>query len=316
MGSVAGVQSNLVAISDKGDVVIFVGNNPAVSANWSLAAVYLLGAPAGRRCTVDFSSDLLYLSQDGLYPLSQYIQSSTLNNTDAITTKISPTISDLITTFGNRTGFEMILYPGNNVLLLNIPQSAIANNFQFCFNTVTTGWTQFTGWAAACWGLFNNNLYFGSSGTVGLAFTGHTDGASTAGVGGNNIIATALSSFNYFQDKPGLGRGVIKHAHQVKPYIVTGSANPSVSVAVNVDFDLSTITGITSYNLVNSGVWDSSSWDSANSTWVGTLTTFNQWTTPSCNAGDALSFAISISSNSETLWTGTGWIIEPGGIYG
>lgn len=316
MGSVAGVQSNLVAISDKGDVVIFVGNNPATAATWSLAAVYLLGAPCGRRCTVDFASDMLYLSWDGLYPLSQYIQSSTLNNTDAITTKISPTISDLISSFSTTPGFELVLYPGNNVLLLNIPQSTVANNFQFCFNTVTSGWTQFTGWAASTWGLFNNSLYFGSNGTINLAFSGHLDGASMAGTGGNNVVATALCAFNYMDGTQGLGRGKLKHVHQVKPYIITGSSNPTVSVGVNVDFDLTTIIGQTSVNSIIGAVWDSALWDSASSTWVGTLSTFNQWATPACNDGDGLSFAISISSNAETIWTGTGWLIEPGGIYG
>jgi hypothetical protein len=318
MGSVAGVQSNLVAISDKGDVVIFVGNNPAVAASWSLSAVYLLGAPTGRRCTQDFESDLLYLSRDGLYPLSQYIQSSTLNNTSAITTKISPTIGDLIETFGTNPGFEMALYPGQNIMLLNIPQSTTSANFQFCFNTVTNGWTQFTGWPAASWGLFNNSLFFGASGAVCLSFIGYADGADIAGVGGNNIVATALTAFSYFDNasRGGLGRGVLKHVHQVKPYVITGVANPLIRVGVNVDFNLIPIIGSATVNPITGAVWDNAKWDDPSATWVGSLTTYNQWTTPLCYDGDALAFGISISATAQTLWASTGWIIEPGATWG
>lgn len=315
MGSVSGVQSNLVAISDRGDVVIFVGNNPAIATNWSLSSIYILGAPTGRRCTIDFSSDLLYLSRDGLYPLSQYIQSSTLNNTDAITTKISPTIGDLIETFGTTPGFEMALYPGNNVMLLNIPQTSTANNFQFCFNTVTQGWTQFTGWPASTWGLFNNALYFGTTGKVCLSFIGYADGADISGAGGDNIVATALSAFSYFNGEQGLGHGVRKHVHQVKPYIVTGSVNPVVRVGVNVDFNLVPIVGSATVNPITGAVWNNATWDGGSSTWVGALTTYNQWVTPLCYDGDAIAFGLSISGTSQTLWAGTSWVIEPGGMW-
>lgn len=311
MGSVSGVQSNLVAISTKGDVLIYVGNNPSVSTNFALSGRYLLGAPCGRRCTIDFQSDVLYLSQDGLYPLSQYIQSSTLNNTDAITTKISNVIGDLITSYGSTPGFDMCIYPGRNVLLLNIPQSSTANNFQFCFNTVTDGWTQFTGWGAQCWGLFNNSLFFGGTGQVCLAFIGYSDGADINGNGGNNIIATALTAFT-FMEKP----GVLKHVHQVKPFIVTGASNPTIRVGVNTDFSLIPIVGSATLNPITGAVWDSATWDNGAATWVGSLTTYNQWSTPLCYPADALAFAVSISATSQTMWTGTGWIIEPAGQWG
>lgn len=316
MGSVAGVQQILVAISSKGDVAVYAGNDPSSASSWSLSAVYQLGAPAGRRCTQDFESDLLYLSRDGLYPMSKYIQSSTLNNTDAITTKIANTIGDLIDSYGDTPGFEMCVYPGKNIMLLNVPQSSTASNFQFCFNTVTNGWTQFTGWGAASWGLFNNSLFFGGVGTVNLAFIGYSDNADIAGVGGNNIIATALTAFTYFNDVPSLGRGVIKHVKQVKPFVVTGVSNPTIRVGVNTDFSLIPIIGSATLNPITGAVWDNATWDNAAATWVGSLTTYNQWASPLCYPGDAIAFAMSISATAVTLWASTGWIVEQGGIWG
>lgn len=310
-GGVQGVQSTLVAFSDKGDCVIYQGNDPSSATTWSRVAVYLLGAPCGHRCTQDFESDLLYLSRDGLYPLSKYIQSSSMSSADAITTKISNVVGDLIDSFGSTPGFEMALYPGKNVMLLNIPQSSTAANFQFCFNTVTNGWTQFTGWGAACWGLFNNTLFFGGSNTVSIAFIGSTDGADINGNGGNNIIATALTAFSEMEEP-----GMLKYVHQVKPYLVTGVTNPTIRVGVNTDFNLIPIVGSATLNPVTGAVWNNAVWDSSGATWVGALTTYNQWSTPLCFPGDSLAFALSISAPGETKWTKTGWIIELGGQWG
>jgi len=314
-GGTQGSQSLLVAISTKGDVAVYAGNNPASSTTWALTGTYQLGSPVGRRCTIQYEGDLLLLTRDGLYPLSKYVQSARLDTTSALTYKIAPTISDLVETFATTPGFELIAYPGQNVLLLNVPQLQATNNFQFCFNSVTKGWTQFTGWPASAWGLFNDSLYFGGSDFVALSFIGFQDAADLSGANGNNIIATALTAFTYMSEQ-GLGPGVLKHAKLVKPYIVTGSANPSIRVGVNVDFNLIPIVGSATLNPVTGAVWDTATWDSLSATWVGSLATYNQWATPLCYQGEALAFAISISATSDTLWTATSWIVEPGGQFG
>jgi hypothetical protein len=304
-GGTQGLLQSLVAISDRGDVVIYQGNDPSSSTTWARIAAYELGAPCGRRCVISFEADLLYLSRDGLYPMSKYVESGDIVSTNAITTKISNVVGDLIDTFGGTPGFEMAKYPGKNILLLNIPQSSTASNFQFCFNTVTNGWSQFTGWGAACWGLFNNALFYGGTNQVVLSFIGSTDGADINGVGGNNIIATGMGAFSEM-DKP----GVLKHAQQVKPYLVTGVTNPTIRVGVNVDFNLVPIVGSATLNPATGAVWDNAIWDSTSTTWVGSLTTYNQWSTPLCYPGDSLAFTLSVSAPGEVTWTKTGWLIE------
>jgi hypothetical protein len=116
-GADTGVSAKLVGISDRGDIVIYDGKDPADISTFTLVGTYSLGAPIGRRCTIPFQADLLYLSRDGLYPLSKYIQTSTLNSTVAVTDAIAPTISDLMDTFGTSPGFEMVTYPGQNRLV-------------------------------------------------------------------------------------------------------------------------------------------------------------------------------------------------------
>lgn len=311
-GSASGSQSLLVAISTRGDVAIYMGNNPASASSWSLSYQYQIGAPVGRRCTCQLTGDLMVLSQDGLYPLSKYVMSDRVSETAALTYTIAPTISDLVSTFADRPGFEMIIYPGLNAMLLNVPQYNANNNFQFCFHTITNGWTQLTNMPAHCWSLFNDSMFFGAYGTVYLSFIGYYDDAEFDGTGGQTVVGNALTAFNHFDEVPGLGRGVQKQVKMVKPYIVSGALNPSVKVGVNVDFNMTQLLGTAAAQPSNGGVWDASLWDAPSSYWAGALTTYNQWATVSAYPGEAIALAVSISSTSDILWTGTNFLIEPG----
>ena len=128
-----------------------------------------------------------------------------------------------------------------------------------------------TGWPAQCFGLFNDALYFGGIGQVCLGFIGYADGADINGAGGNNIVGTALSAFTNF-NIPGL-----KQVKLIKPYIVTGQTAPTISVGINTDFNLIPLVGSATVNPITGAVWDSATWDSSGATWVGSLTTYNQW---------------------------------------
>jgi hypothetical protein len=308
----SGTQTLLVAISDKGDVVTYAGNNPAVAGSFSLIGTYKIGSPVGRRCTRQLAGDLLILCQDGLIGMSKYMQSATLNSASLVSYTISPTITNLVATNPNTPGFDIAVYPSMNALMLNVPQATQAANFQFCLNTQTGGWTQFTGWPAQCWGLFNDTLYFGGTDFVALAFIGYEDAADTNGANGNNIIGTVLQAFNPMAETHGLGR---KHVKLVKPYLVSGDSNPAIRVGVNVDYNLVPIVGSATVNPITGAVWDNAVFDNPGSTWVGSLATYNQWVTPLCYPGETFALAISFSGTTDTLWTGTAWIIEPGGLF-
>lgn len=312
-GGSTGIQALLVAISDKGDVVTFQGTNPSDATAWSMMGTYKIGSPIGRRCTTQYEGDLLVLTQDGLNPMSKYLQSGRVVNTSALTYKISPTISNLVASLANTPGFEATLYPGANLMMLNVPQSLQANNFQFCYNTITQGWTQFTGWPAQCFSLFNDALYFGGDGFVALAFIGYQDGADINDIGGNTIVATAMSAFTPME--AAFGSGVVKHVKQVKPYLVTGGVKPNILVGVNTDFNLTPIIGSATVNPTKGGVWDTARWDDPNATWVGSLTTLNRWAGVASFPGTYISVVLSVSATTETLWSATDILVAPGGPF-
>jgi hypothetical protein len=304
------VTASLVAISSRGDVAVYQGNNPATAATWTLLGNYIVGSPIGRRCTVQLQGDTYFLSTDGLYPFSKYLQSARVDAQAALTYEISPTISSLGASFQFTPGFEMCVYPAGNILMLNVPQSNSVNNFQFCYETTNQGWTQFNGWPAQCFQLFNDSFYFGSQGQVNLGFSGFADGASITGVGGNNIVGTALQAFTDF------GVRGLKHIKAIKPYVVTGQSNPMLSIGINTDFNLVPIVGSATINAVTSSVWDTAVWDSLGSTWVGSLATYNQWQTPISWPGEYIAIAISISAVSQTQWMSTNIMFQTGNAFG
>lgn len=311
----AGSQALLVAISDKGDVVLFNGTDPATASTWGLAGQFKIGSPVGRRCAMMYEGDLLLLTQDGLYPLSKYMQDGRTNTADALTYKISPTISNLVSSYSNTPGFDLVMYPGADVMLLNIPQSIQTNNFQFCFNTQTRGWTQFTGWPAQCWALFNDSLFFGGPDFIGFAFSGgYQDGAAIDGSGGNNITATAMSAFATLDEVVG-SYGTIKQVTSVCPYFVTGSANPVISVGINVDFNLTPILGSATLSEKRGAVWDNARWDDPNAVWVGSLTSLNRPQAVLSYPGNYFSVVLSVSATTDTMWNATAISFVPGGPY-
>ncbi|MEF8758318.1 MAG: hypothetical protein V5B36_00900 [Candidatus Accumulibacter sp. UW25] len=310
-----GVNAMLIAISDKGDIAIYKGTSPTDASTWGLVSVNQLGAPISHSCTYNFINDLLYLSREGIYPLSSYIQVGQANNSAAITHKIAPTVSDIASVYSGIDGWQMIGYPGQNLLLLNVPQGVPQNNFQFAFNTVTQGWSQFVGICATSWGLFNERLYFGgSSGAVGdnfvgLAFSGFADGAGIDGKNGNSVVASCLSAFDRMLGVSGLDSNQ-KNVRLVKPYVITGEVAPRVLVAVNSDFNIVLTQGTSSSSYATNALWDTAIWDDA--FWSGSLNNFNKWITPRCYPGEALAISIAVSASTQTLWVGTSWVIEPG----
>lgn len=303
-----GIQQFLVVVSTSGDVVIYAGNNPAVPTTWSLSGVWRLGEPVGMRCLFPYESDLLFLSQDGLMELSKYLKSTRIENTSALSLTIQPTISDLVGTFHSLPGFEMVSYPGANALLLNIPQVNADQNFQFVYNTITKGWTQFTGWGAQCWASINNQLYFGGNGFIGNAFSGYRDGANIDSSGGNSYCAYVQQAFNYFDDP-----GRTKRFVMARPNLSTAIATPLFTVSCNVDFNLTPPSASMSTPASRSGNWDISKFDF--STWGFGGQNFSQWQSIS-GTGYCASFTMVISVNDYTLWASTDWVYETGGIIG
>lgn len=250
-----GSDDNLVFITSEGEVIAYRGTDPASAATWALMGVWKLGSPIGHRSLLKWGGDLLVLTYEGLLPLAQALQSSRLDPRVALSDKIQGAIAQATTLYGGTheaIGWQVYFNAKVNAVWINVPVAS-GQQQQYVMNTITTSWCQFTGWAANVWETFEDEPYFGGNGFVGLAWT--TSGTSAYADDGANIQTQAIQAFNYFGS-----RGVKKYFTRARPSIFT-DGTPTISVGMNVDFDLSDTVGALSFAPIAYALWDSATWD-------------------------------------------------------
>jgi hypothetical protein len=143
----------------------------------------------------------------------------------------------------------LISYPGQGLLFLNVPQQTNVSQVQFVQNFLNGAWTQFQGWNANCFELFNDQLFFGgNNGMVANAYQGPADLVSP-------IVADMQCAFNYFENP-----GRIKRMSMIQPLLVTGGTIVP-TIGVDVDFGTSTLTAPISSFVATGGVYDKSLYD-------------------------------------------------------
>ena len=294
-----GMDDYAVFISSEGQVAVYKGTDPASANTWSLVGIYDMGSPIGKRCMTKFAGDIVIVSQDGLVPLSKSLMSSRINTSIALTDKIQTVASDYITQWALNFGWETVIFPKENMLLINVPYSS-TQSYQLVMNTISGAWSRFIGWDARCFVLHGDNLYYGGNGFVARAWDTQADN-------GINIAFEALQSFNYFSS-----HGQLKKVQMLRPIIST-DGTPSILLGVNVDFDTTAPTGIPTFTASNRGTWDLSVWDGA-FTWGGDLQIKRDWQTAFGLGYCIAAHMKGVSANVKTRWSSTDYAMTLGGI--
>lgn len=260
-----GVDDNLAFITSKGEVIVYRGTDPASAATWALAGVWNIGSPVGARCMLKWGGDLLVLTQDGLMPMAQNLQSSRLDPRVALSNKIQGAISAAIQTYGGSAsarGWQIVFSAKNDAVWINVPAGQ-GKQEQYVMNTITTSWCQFQGWAANCWAIYEDQPYYGGNGVVVKAWT------TTYKDNSANIETNTFQAFNYY-DSP----GVKKYFTRARPNIFT-DGTPAIFVGMNVDFNIADTASAISLTTTTPGLWDAGTWDT--SLWGAGLAITNYW---------------------------------------
>ncbi len=292
-----GVDDNLAFITNRGEVLVWRLTDPTTPTGIALIGVYALGAPIGRRCWIKYAGDLLLITQDGVVPMSQALQSTRLNQRVSLTDKIQYAMSAAITTYGNNFGWQLLAYPKGNQLYLNVPVAEGLTQQQYVQNNITKNWCNFTGWEANCWELFQDEPYFGGNGFVGRAWNGTTDN-------GASIPGFALQAFRAY------GGAIQKQCKMIRFHLAS-DGSPSIYGNVNVDFDTSDTSAQLTSSPISVGLWDVGLWDVA--IWGAGLTPSAEWqgATP---IGYSFAPLLKTATNGIQLqWTSTDMIFEGGG---
>lgn len=295
-----GVDDAVVFITSEGEVIVYKGTNPSSASAWILVGVFELGKPLGRRCLNKAGGDLLVITESGVYPLSQALQSTTVDHRAAITNIIEDEITKEGRLYGSNFGWEIAFYPAQSALILNVPIVEDGEHEQYVMNTITKAWSRFTDWDAETFTEFNGELYFATSTKVVKAWSGVSDY-------GNNIDAYGKSAFSYFGS-----RGQQKNFTLFRP---TLNVNGSVSflTGLDVDFKDSPISDTATYSVVSGAIWDASNWDQAY--WAAGLEIVSRWTSPSEGIGYCGATKLKISTNSLTIqWISSDVVYQTGGV--
>lgn len=237
-----------VFITSEGEAIIYAGTDPSSADTWALQGVFRIGKPILRRCMIKEGADLVMVTQDGFVAASSILSlDRSESQRVALSAQINKAVNENVRNHSALYGWQPFLYPRGTMLLFNIPQSS-TTYYQYAFNTLTGAPCRFTGINAVCWGLLNDQPYFGGTdGTVYKFDTGMSDN-------GASINGDALPAFNYFGSP-----GSKKSFKRVEP-IFESAGDPNAALDLNVDFQIATPTAASQASVVNSGRWGVSHW--------------------------------------------------------
>lgn len=259
----AGFDDGLAFVSTEGEVALYIGTDPSSANTWGLVGVFRIGRPLRQRGYTRMAGDALVLTSDGLVSLLDAMRVDQSQATGSarglsykIDTALTADISEQQTTFG----WDMIVYPQGQRMLINTPTSASTFR-QWVMNTTTNKWCRFTGMNARCWGLLGDTLYFGTADTVYQADTTKAD----AGVNISSSLKWAFSALGF----PGP-----KRVTMVRPHLVA-NGSPAVSQGVDVDFSDNAPTDVPVGITVAESLWDTAVWDT--DIWAGGTNVIRQW---------------------------------------
>jgi hypothetical protein len=295
-----GMDDYLVIFTSKGEVAVYRGTDPSQAATWALTGVFYIGAPTDKvGHTCKYGGDLLIINKDGIAQMSKSLMSSRVSTLLTLTQKIQPQLADDTTTYGGNPGWDMVLHPPENMLLVNVPLG-LNKSYQYVMNTISGAWSRWTNIPAQCWAFAAETLLFGSAGAVYKMWDTQADN-------GAMITGTILPAFQKFGSE-----GQTKRWNMAR-VIFSYNSPVNVGVSMLVDFDQNT-TLLSSPALIpaNVGRWGASLWNGAD--WGGTLYTDRKWKSVSgFGYWGSLQMQFQTSASDVRVFS-VDYNLEPGGV--
>lgn len=252
----------IVFITSRGECIVYAGYDPSNASAWSLVGRYYTAPPIGNRCTVNYGTELLILTQEGALPFSQIrragdakAQGVAGSGYSAITSKLGKFLS-FFNQYSDVPGWHGLQYSGGGGwLMFNVPGSPIITGsyYQYVMNTTTNAWCRFTGWNGLAFVVYNRRLYYGrSDGFVMLADEGRLDD-------GAPIKFDVKPAYNNFDD--GRGLGFIQKHFQWASVLLTCDGTPALSGRFNVDYVDDAPEYLNDIAPPPGAPWDTTAWD-------------------------------------------------------
>lgn len=302
-----GVNDYLVAISTGGDVVVYLGDDPASATTFTQKGVWYIGPPpTGRRIAGSFGGELYLLSQYGLIPMSKLISGSLVQLQDVnFAAKVSPLITTEMLQSREMHGWEVKLVPTENLLLISSPKRSGVPYQQFAYSLNTPGWAVYRDLPYLNGELWHGVFYFADETGRILIHQGNLDNV--------NIAGTTFSLINWSLLMPFFGYGADGYYHRIQfiRAIFLAAQAPSYSTEARYDYDLDEALAPPAASVVSGALWDAAIWDL--SLWTGDFTPVE-----AVRGGDGMGRVMSIglngSSGSRTILVKFDLLADQGGM--
>lgn len=268
----AGTNDYIAFLSNVGEICMFQGYDPSSVNTWGLSAHFRIGAPVGvgRFCWQKIGMDAAVITTDGVVLLSQAMLTDRSQTNAAVSDKIRYGLSQNIQTYGAFFGWQLLLHPATQKLIVNVPTSASigTSSFAYAQNTLTGAWStwglMYSSHNAVCWETWQNKLYCAGNGSVKLC-----DQPGIADFTNTSIICSLKPAFNYMGE-----RTTLKRFTQMLPVWVTNGAL-SIATYLDVDFDPTFPTATVPTSQANNPAWNTSQWNTTS--WGDTARIVKSW---------------------------------------
>src|SRR6185312_4949755 len=198
-----GVLDFIAFMMSSGDCLIYYGNDPSNVNNWQLIGIYRISPPVSPRAVCNYGAEAFVTTFDDHVPLSQQLVALREGRLPP-RSKVSAAVQAAVLSNPGGFGWQALFYPAGRRLIFNIPNSNgtfsqhIQNTGLSYVDSVTglqtSPWCRFQNMEAQCFGIFKNNLYFGSAG--GMIYQADTGSLDVLGA----VQANGQQSWNTFED--------------------------------------------------------------------------------------------------------------------
>lgn len=305
-----GTNDYIAFVSNVGEVVMFQGYDPSSVNTWFEAAHFRMGAPVatGRRTWQKMGADAVLITADGFIRMSDALLTDRSQTTNAVSDKIRKSVQQDIIQYTGNFGWQILLHPGGNKLLVNVPTVSSSSSYLYVMNTLAPNpWCTFgkynSSWNSICLETQGNNLYAGAIGKVAQIDTGLQDF-------GGGITGYAQQAYSYFNM-----RGMFKQWTMCRPIFVS-SGNASVALRLSIDYDKSSPSGSIPISSGNEPLWSANNSWTAPTYWGDAQTVVKNWygvTGVGYSAGLQLQ---TTGSNVSLQWQSTDYVFQGGGLFG
>lgn len=277
----SGLDDVCIFVTDKGEVAVYQGTNPASAADWRISGIYDIGVPLDKHAFFKAGGDLAILTIGGIVSIASAANfDRAALQANAITFPIEDAWQGIIANRATQAPITATLWQAETLLFVGT-----SNPIALAANASTGAWARNVGWSARCSVVFNDRLYFADN--AGKVFEA---------------------------DRGGTDNGVQYTAHYVPKfassdvYLSAHMAGITYRSPNELDFDLSahgdygveelpspavalTLTG----EAWGTAVWGDFIWGGSDS-----LKTFSQWQAVGAS-GYSLAPGVSVTSNQQSL---------------